>query len=241
MKRGTFMSIRDEIRAENRKNFKEMPFDKKVKHFWHYYKIHTIVAIALIAFVVYFILLQTVLAPKPFGFCAYALSSNYYLLEDLTPIDTFINDFATDRGINTEEYQVVFDVSNAVNPDSTDMLDMAVDMNIVHAGEEGNLDVLIGTKEQIDFYVINGFYSKTLDTLFSEERFRELDEAGLIYYYYDEESDKEYPIGVYVTDAPRLTDLGLYNEDTEVILGIVGFSERTDTAVEFVEYIFETP
>ena len=34
MKRGTFMSIRDEIRTENRKNFKEMPFDKKVKHFW---------------------------------------------------------------------------------------------------------------------------------------------------------------------------------------------------------------
>ena len=235
------MSIRDEIRAENRKNFKEMPFDKKVKHFCHYYKVHTIVAIALIAFVVYIILLQTVLAPKPFGFCAYALSSNYYLLEDLTPIDTFINDFATDRGINTEEYQVVFDVSNAVNPDSTDMLDMAVDMNIVHAGEEGNLDVLIGTKEQIDFYVINGFYSKTLDTLFSEERFRELDEAGLIYYYYDEESDNEYPIGVYVTDAPRFTELGLYNEDNEIILGIVGFSERTDTAVEFVEYIFETP
>ena len=55
------MSIREEIREENKKNFKEMPFDKKVKHFWHYYKVHTIVAIGLIAFIVYFILLQTVL------------------------------------------------------------------------------------------------------------------------------------------------------------------------------------
>ena len=235
------MSIREEIREENKKNFKEMPFDKKVKHFWHYYKIHTIVAIGLIAFVVYFILLQTVLAPKPFGFCAYALSSNYYLSEDLTPIDTFIGGFADRLDIDTEEYQVVFDTSNAVNPDSTDMLDMAVDMNIVHAGEEGNLDVLIGSKAQIDFYVINGFYGKTLDILFTEEMFAELDEAGLIYYYYDEESDKEYPIGVYVTDAPRLKELGLYNEDAEVILSIVSFSERTDTSVEFVKYIFETP
>lgn len=235
------MSIREEIREENKKNFKEMPFDKKVKHFWHYYKVHTIVAIGLIAFVVYFILLQTVLAPKPFGFCAYALSSNYYMSEDLTPIDTFIGGFADRLGIDTEEYQVVFATSNAVNPDSTDMLDMAVDMNIVHAGEEGNLDVLIGSKAQIDFYVINGFYGKTLDILFTEEMFADLDEAGLIYYYYDEESDKEYPIGVYVTDAPRLKELGLYNEDAEVILSIVSFSERTDTSVEFVKYIFETP
>ena len=235
------MSIREEIREENKKNFKEMPFDKKIKHFWHYYKVHTIVAIALIAFVVYFILLQTVLAPKPFGFCAYALSSNYYMSENLTPIDTFIDGFADRLGIDTEEYQVVFDTSNAVNPDSSDMLDMAVDMNIVHAGEEGNLDVLIGSKAQIDFYVINGFYGKTLDILFTEEMFAELDEAGLIYYYYDEESDKEYPIGVYVTDAPRLKELGLYNEDAEVILSIVSFSERTDTSVEFVKYIFETP
>lgn len=235
------MSIRDEIRAENRKNFKEMPFDKKMAHFWHYYKVHTIVTIGLIAFVIYFIMLQTVLAPKPFGFCAYALSSNYYMLEDLAPINTFINEFAAKQGINTEEYQVVFDVSNAVDPGSTDMLDMAIDMNIVHDGEEGNLDVLIGSSEQIDFYVVNGFYSQTLDTLFSEEMFTELDEAGLIYYYYDEDSDQEYPIGVYVSDAPRFVELGLYDEDREVILAIVGFSERTDTAVEFVDYIFETP
>ncbi len=235
------MSIREEIREENKKNFKEMPFDKKVKHFWHYYKIHTIVAIALIAFVVYIVLLQTVLAPKPFGFCAYALSSNYYLSEDLTPVDTFINGFAAKTGINTEEYQVVLDTSNAVNPDSTDMLDMAVDMNIVNAGQKGEIDVLMGSQAQIDFYVINGFYGDTLDLLFDEEMFAELDEAGLIYYYYDEESDKEYPIGVYVTDAPRLKDLGLYGEDTEAILAIVSLSERTATSVEFVKYIFETP
>ncbi len=235
------MSIREEIREENKKNFKEMPFDKKVKHFWHYYKIHTIVAIGLIAFATYIILLQTVLKPLPYGFAAYAFSSNYYLSEDLTPVDTFINDFATKAGIDTEKYRVVLDTANAVNPDSTDMLDMAVDMNIVNAGQKGEIDVLIGSQAQIDFYVINGFYGDTLDILFDEEMFAELDEAGLIYYYYDEESDKEYPIGVYVTDAPRLKDLGLYSEDTEAILAIVSLSERTATSVEFVKYIFETP
>lgn len=235
------MSIRDEIREENKKNFKEMPFSKKVKHFWHYYKIHTLVAVGIIAFITYIILLQTALKPLPYGFAAYALSSNYYLLQDATPVNNFINEFAVAEGINTEEYQVIFDVSNAVDPNSSSMLDMAVDMNLVNEGQDGNLDVLIGSQEQIDFYVVNGFYCKTLDTLFSEEMFQELDEAGLIYYYYDEASDKEFPIGVYVSDAPRFVELGLYNEDTEVILAIVGLSERTDTSVDFVEYIFETP
>lgn len=235
------MSIRDEIRAENRKNFKEMPLDKKIKHFWHYYKIHTIVAIVLIAFVTYIILLQTVLAPKPFGFCAYALSSNYYLSEDTSAVDAMIQEFANEQGINPEEYQVVFDVSNAVNPDSSDMLDMAIDMNIVKAGQDGNLDILIGSQKQIDFYVVNGFYADTLDILLPPDRFQALDDAGLIYYYYDEASDKEYPIGIYVGDAPRFTEIGLYEEDAEVMLAIVSLSERTDTAVEFVEYIFETP
>ena len=235
------MSIRDEIREENRKNFKEMPFSKKVKHFWHYYKVHVLVITALLAFAIYFILLQTVLAPKPIGFTVYALESNYYLAEDVTPIDAFIMEFATSEGIDTEEYQVFMDASNNVDPSSTNMLDMAIDMKLVTAGQEGDLDVLIGTQEQIDFYVINGFYSPTLDELFSEELFSELDEKGLIYYYYDEESDKEYPIGVYVKDAPRLAELGLYEEDKEVILAIVGLSERTDTSVRFVEYIFETP
>ena len=150
-------------------------------------------------------------------------------------------EFATSEGIDTEEYQVYMDASNNVDPSSTNMLDMAIDMKLVTAGQEGDLDVLIGTQEQIDFYVINGFYSPTLDELFSEELFSELDEKGLIYYYYDEESDKEYPIGVYVKDAPRLAELGLYEEDKEVILAIVGLSERTDTSVRFVEYIFETP
>ncbi len=235
------MSIRDEIREENKKNFKEMPFSKKVKHFWHYYKVHTLVTVGIIAFITYIILLQTALKPLPYGFAAYALSTNYYLSQDLTPVENFINDFAEAEGINTEEYQVVFDVSNSVDPSSSNMLDMAIDMNLVKAGQDGNLDVLIGSQEQIDFYVVNGFYGKTLDTLFPEEMFKELDAAGLIYYYYDKDSDKEYPIGVYVSDAPRLVELGLYNEDSEVILAIVGLSERTATSVDFVEYIFETP
>lgn len=235
------MSIREEIKEENKKNFKEMSFPQKLKHFWHYYKIHTIVGIVIIMFIAYIILLQTVLKPLPYGFSGYALSSNYYMAQDLSAVDAFINEFAVKEGINTEEYQVMFDVSNAMNPNSTDTLDMAVDLKLVTAGQDGELDVLIGTSEQIDFYVINGFYDVALDELMPEEMFEEYDEAGLVYYYYDETTEETYPIGIYVSDAPRLKELGLYDEDAEIILGVVCLSERSDTAIDFIRYIYETP
>lgn len=235
------MSIREEIREQNKKSFREMNFKDKVKHFWHYYKIHVGVAVVIIAFITYLILHNTLLKPQPYGFAGYALSSNYYAAQDLTAIDTFMNDFAADASIDTDEYQVVFDVSNAVNPDSTDMLDMAVDMKIVNAAEHGEVDVLIGTDEQINFYIINNFYRTTLDDLLPEDLFQQLDEDDLIYYYYDEESDAEYAIGIYIKDAPRIRELGLYNDDTDPILAICALSDRTNTSVEFVRYIFETP
>lgn len=235
------MSIREEIREENKKNFKEMSFSQKAKHFWHYYKIHVAVAAVIIAFIVYLILRATAFKPLPYGFAGYALTSNYYLAQDTSAVDAFINDFAVKEGINTEEYQIMFDVSNAMDPNSTDTLDMAVDLKLVTAGQDGELDVLLGTSEQIDFYVINGFYDVALDQLMPQDMFEEYDEAGLIYYYYDETTEETYPIGVYVSDAPRLKELELYNEDAEIILGVVCLSERTDTAIDFIRYIYETP
>ncbi len=235
------MSIRDEIREQNKKSFREMSFNDKAKHFWHYYKIHVGVAAVIIAFIVYLILHNTVFKPLPYGFAGYALSSNYYAATDLSAVEAFINDFAADSGIDTNEYQVVLDVSNAVNPDSSDMLDMAVDMKIINAAENGEVDVLIGSDEQINFYILNNFYRNTLDELLPEDLFLELDEQELIYYYYDEESDAEYAIGIYIKDAPRIQELGLYNEDSDPILAICALSQRTDTAVSFIRYIFETP
>lgn len=235
------MSIRDEIREQNKKSFREMNFKDKVKHFWHYYKVHVGVATVIIAFIAYLILHNTLFKPLPYGFAGYALSSNYYAATDLTAIDTFIHDFAVYAEINTDEYQVAFDVSNAVNPDSGDMLDMAVDMKIVNAGGHGEVDVLIGSEEQINFYIINNFYRKTLDELLPEDLFQQLVEQERIYYYYDEESDAEYAIGIYIKDAPLIQELGLYNEDSDPVLAICALSERTNTSVEFVRYIFETP
>lgn len=235
------MSLRDEIRAENKKNFENMNFPQKVKHFWHYYKFHVLVTLAVIAFIIYIILLNTVLKDKPYAFAVYALNTNFYTVEDYNKGDAFINEFATLEGINTEEYQVEFNVSNAFDPTSANTTDMAIDMKLTAIGSDGEMDIIIGSAAQIDSYIKNGFYQQSIDKLIPEDMFQELDTAGLIYYYYDEDSNQEYPIGIYISDAPRIKELGLYDEDAEVVLGIVTLSERIETSVNFIRYIFETP
>jgi len=235
------MSIRDEIREQNQKVMEERSSKEKLKHFWHYYKVHVCVGIVILAFIVYLILHYTVFRPLPYAFAGYALNTNYYVADNTDPVDAFMQDFATHEGINTEEYQVFFDVSNALNTASTHDYNIAIDMKLSKAGEHGDMDVIIGTEEQIAMYEINGFYRPPLNEILPEELYEELDEKDLIYYYNPEEYGTDYPIGIYIGDAPRIQALELYPEDAEPVLGIVSLSPRTDMAVDFVEYIFEEP
>ena len=235
------MSIREEIKEQNQKAFQEMDAKAKWKHFWHYYKIHTFIALFVICFIIYMILHYTIWKPLPYGFAAYALDSNYYVSKDEDALNAFLDGFAQREGINTEDYQLFFDVSCSVDPQSTETLDMAIDMKLVTAGEHGDMDVLIGSPEQIDFYDINGFYQTPFETMLPEDLYKELDEQGLIYYYENEEQELRYPVGVYIKDAPRIKALNLYPEDAEPVLAIVSYSPRIETAVAFIEYIFETP
>lgn len=90
-------------------------------------------------------------------------------------------------------------------------------------------------------YEINGFYRPPLNEILPEDLYAELDEQGLILYFQPEEYGKDYPIGIYIGDAPKLQALDLYPEDAEPVLAIVSISPRTEMAVAFVEYIFEEP
>ncbi len=233
------MSIRDEIREQNQKVMEERSGKEKLKHFWHYYKVQVCVGAVILAFITYLVLHYTVFRPLPYAFAGYALNTNYYVANNYDAIDKFTEEFALHENIDTEEYQIFFDVSNAISTDSTHDFNIAIDMKLSKAGEHGDMDVLIGTAEQIEMYEINGFYRPPLNQILPEDLYAELDEKELILYFQPEEYGKDYPIGIYIGDAPKIQDLGLYPEDAEPVLGIISLSPRTEMAVKFVEYIFE--
>lgn len=235
------MAIRDEIREQNEKVLKERSSSEKLKHFWHYYKVHVCVALLILAFITYLILHYTVFRPNPYAFAGYALGSEFYAADDKQPIQDFMQEFAEHEGIDREKYQVYFDVSNNLDPNGSSNFDMAIDMKLTKAGEHGNMDVIIGNADQIEFYEITGFYRPPLKDILPADLYEELDSQGLIYYFQPEEYGKEYPIGIYIGNAPRIQQLGLYPEDAEPILAVISISPRTEMAVSFIRFIFETP
>ena len=237
----TIVAIRDEIKEQNQKVLEERSNSEKLKHFWHYYKVHVCVGAVILAFITYLVLHYTVFRPLPYAFIGYALDSNYCIADNTDAVDAFMQDFAAHEEINTEEYQAYFDVSNSLDTNSTHDYNIAIDMKLSKAGAHGDMDVLIGSVEQIEMYEINGFYRPPLKEILPEAFFQELDEQGLIHYFKPDEYGTDYPIGIYIKDAPRIQELELYPEDAEPVLAIVSLSPRTEMAVSFVEYIFETP
>lgn len=233
------MSIREEIKEQNEKAFKNLPFKKKIGHFWHYYKIPFFVILATLIFVTYVILRATIFAPHPYGFSVIALNSTYCLAPSAEEVENLMLDFAEYENINPDEYQVLCDVSSSIDLHSSDTYNMAVDMRIVAQGEAGELDCLIGDGEIIEYYMPNQFYQTTIDQFLSPKTFEYLKSNNLIYYYHDEEENKDYPLGVYIKDAPKIKEIGLYSEEYNPVIAIVTLSERTQTAADFIDYIFE--
>lgn len=233
------MSIRDEINEQNKKAMAELPKGKRFQHFWHYYKIPFFVILGIIVLVAYIILKATVFAPKPYAFNVVALNSAYCLAPNAEPVDTLFENFALEEGIDTKAYQVVCDTSSSIDLHSGDTYNMAVDMRLVATGEKGDLDCIIGEGEIIDYYIPNGFYTTTIDTILSPSTYKYLEEKGYIYYYHDDSQNMDYALGVYVKDAPKIKNSKMYGEEFNPVLAVVTISDRTQTAADFIDYIFE--
>lgn len=234
-------SIYDEIKEQDA-SVRNRSFKERMAHFWRYYKVHTLVAVAAIAIITYLVLKFTVFKPLPIGISVYALNSNYYdLLESNTEdADNFIADFAEKEGINTEENRVIFNVETRVSQYTGDNLSMAVDMNLVASGEQGKIDILIAPPSLIEYYIENGFYEDNLKELLSPEIYSYAEENDLIYYYEEEATGNKYALGLKVADAPKFKEINLYNKEDEPVLAFVSaYSTRTDVASDFVDYIFE--
>lgn len=233
-------SIYDEIKEQDA-SVKDRSLKDKLSHFWRYYKVHTFIALAVVLIITYLVLKVTVFKPLPIGASVYALNSNYYdLLDSNTEdADEFMREFAIHEGINTDEYRVIFDVETRVSMYTGDNLSMAVDMNLVANGEDGNIDVLVAPADLIEYYITNGFYQDNLKEIISDELWAYAEENDLIYYYEDETTHIKYALGIKVADAPKFKDIDLYNKEDNPVLAVVStYSPRTDVASDFADYIF---
>lgn len=238
-------SVKDIIKTQNAKAA-GLPFKKRAEHFWYYYKVPVFVTLGILAFAAYLVLHYTVFKPKPYAFIGYALNS--YNVKDITsdeelPVDIFLSGFSEYEHFDLNKNRAEINTDFTINPERADNIDIALDANLVASGQAGDVDVLMGPENLIDYYIPSGFYADTIDTYLPEDFYRYLSERNLIYYYTDENGVK-YAIGIYCDSAARMDETGLYPEETGIrpVISIVSsFTPRLDTSVDFIEYLFDYP
>ena len=102
------MSVIDEIREEQKKALSTMSLKEKLAYFWDYYKIHTVVTIVVLAFVISFI--HQYVTNKDYGFYAALVNAHASSYDDELPA-IWAEEFQEYAQIDPDEYLVYIDTS----------------------------------------------------------------------------------------------------------------------------------
>lgn len=169
-------SVVEEIREQQKKAFATMTPKEKLAYFWDYYKIHTIVAIAVIVFVVSFI--NSYRSSKPTAFYAVLLNADTYD-DNAAAANAWNEGFMEYAGIDPEAYQVNIDTSIGISSGTGDQYEVASRQKMMAMMHAGDIHAIVADTETFEGYArLEYFYD--LNTAFTEEELAPY--ADLLYY-----------------------------------------------------------
>lgn len=144
-----------------------MSTKEKFAYFWDYYKIHTIVVICVIAFVISFV--RQIQENKPYAF--YAVLMNAF--SGLDSNDTNVmweNEFLEYAGIDPETYRVCIDTSLTQSADGGSQYEMANRQKMAAMMHTGDIHAIIADTETFESYAhMETFYD--LSEVLTEDEF----------------------------------------------------------------------
>lgn len=252
------MAMSEEMK-EQRRRLKERPFKEKLRYFWDYYKVHTI--LFLLALFIAGIFIRDAMNAKDYAFSATIL--NAYAMDDQEGIQ---EDFAAFAGIDRNTYDCYIDTSSTLSYETMSQIDLAVSQRIVAMTQTGGIDILVSDSEPFTNFAEGQMFSDLREVLTEEEyqRFQDdfyyIDLAALEEHKndmnYDEDGNPKIvdtsidhsepslmkepvPVGIYVTGAPKLKEWNCYKDSsTDIVFGFVWSSERPEVSHRFLEYLF---
>lgn len=169
-------SVIEEIREQQKKAFATMTPKEKLAYFWDYYKIHTIVAIAVIVFVIAFI--NSYRSNKPIAFYAVMLNADSYG-DNAAVANTWSEGFMEYAGIDPAAYQINIDTSVTISADGGDQYEVANRQKMMAMMHAGDIHAIVADTETFEGYArLEYFYD--LKSTFSEEELAPY--ADLLYY-----------------------------------------------------------
>lgn len=220
-------SLHDEIREQNAK-LKDAPLKEKAAYFKEYYLKTTIVIIIAVIFVAY-LAYSILTAPSDTAFAAFFYndtgdSSNTELLDG----------FVEYMNIDTSEHDAYIDATMnyaAGTSDYDSYIGLEKTMAVMSTGE---LDVIVGDAATLDYFARSESFHD-ITTILPDDLLAQF--ADKLYYTESGENGELIPVGVYVTDSPKLNQY-YYYVDREPILGFIVNSNSIDNAIAFLRYIY---
>ncbi len=220
-------SIHDEIREQNAK-LKDAPLKEKLSYFKEYY-LKTTLAVIAIAIFVGSLAYTMITAPDDTAFAAYFFNDT-----GDSSSTVLIDEFVAYTGIDPKEHEAYIDASMNYSSDSgnyTDYTGIEKTMAVIATNE---LDIIIGDQEAFDYFTRSECFHD-VTTILPENLLEKFQDK--IYYYTFEETGETVPVGIYVTDSPKLNE-NYYYVDKEPILGFLINSDSIENALTFLEFIY---
>ncbi len=220
-------SMHDEIREQNAK-LKGAPLKEKFSYFMEYYLKSTLAIIAILILVGSFVY-TIVTAPEDTAFAAY-----FYNDTGDSSSTALIDDYIAYTGIDTKEHEVYLDATMDYSADNGNYMaytGLEKAMAVISTKE---LDIIVGDQEAFDYFLRSDCFHDVTTILPAEllEKYKDQ-----FYYYTFEETGETLPVGIYVTDSPKLKEHNYYI-DKEPILGFISNSDSIENALTFLEFIY---
>lgn len=159
------MSVLEEIKEQHQKA-KDMTLKGKLSYFWYYYKVHTIVAILVLIFIISFI--RQFVTNKPYAFYAVLLNAD----NNPETVDTSFlweDEFQTYAGIDPDSYQINIDTSVTLSSDGGSQYDMANRQKMTAMMHVGDIHAFLADTENFESYARLEFFYDLTSVFTAEE------------------------------------------------------------------------
>lgn len=229
------MAIADEINVQKKK-MKDMTRKERFSYIWYYYRIHIIIALAVLIFLSSTI--YEVATRKESAFSCAMVNSNIFPMEDtMLP-----EDYAKFAGIDTDTYDLNIENGLTIDYEGTDQMSYSYSQKITAMISSKQLDSLTGDPTVIDKYSSIGSFAN-LDEILPDDLKEKL-KGKFEYYYYTYEEDGKVPVGVIITDSAILKNAyqsedvtGVYSPSKTVVYSIAINAPHKENAIRFLEYL----
>jgi len=213
-----------------KQKFSEMTFKEKIRYFNDYYRLKTIVFVAITIGIIY--LVYTILNPGPKAVLHVTSINNSIGME---AAETLEANFSGYLNLDKDKENVFIDTTLYLgDEDDMNELTMASRQKLMALFFSGDIDIFIAPEAEFTHYADEGFFSKLSDQLTTEmcSYF-----ADSFYYTQTEEDPAKGAYGIYLKDSIIYDKAGQPVESP--VLGIAVNSKYAENAVEFIRYIFE--